>query len=319
MVTVLVASYNVEKYLRTCLDSLLAQTYRDWQAICIDDGSTDGTFEIIQDYADRDPRFQPFRLSQNIGKARAMNQSLIMARGEYICFLDADDCFSPDALAKAVEQFERYPQTDCVLFTCRYVDERTRKMWDFDMPKFDVMTGNEAFLNSLTWKIHGIYMTRTSIQMRYPYDESAKGYSEDNTTRVHYFVSREVRLCEGVYHYLQHKDSITYTIDPVRVNYLVANENMAKKLVELHCDAKTIDEYEHHRWLNLVDLYFFYFKNRFRFKVSDRKHVLSTIRKYWNQLHNDEPKFGYRHCKSWTMFRIQEEVYFLLRSIIKRA
>ncbi|MDO5447866.1 MAG: glycosyltransferase family 2 protein, partial [Prevotellaceae bacterium] len=230
-VTVLVAAYNTEKYLPTCLDSLLTQTHQDWQALCIDDGSTDGTWEIMREYAERDPRFVPLHMAQNIGKARAMNQGLMMAKGDYICFLDSDDWFSPDALEKAVATFEQHPQTGCVLFKCRYVDEKTRKMWDYGMPSFDMKSGNEAFLDSLTWKIHGIYMTRTSIQLRYPYDESAKGYSEDNTTRIHYFVSREVRLCDGVYFYLQRKSSITHNGGAEKVNYLTANEVMAKTLV----------------------------------------------------------------------------------------
>ena len=123
-VTILVAVYNAEKYLRECLDSLLYQTLQKIQVICIDDASTDSSLSIIQEYAQKDKRFEYLSLKENKGQAHARNVGLQQAKGKYICFLDSDDFFSDDALEKAVEVFNNHELTDCVLFHVENCDEK---------------------------------------------------------------------------------------------------------------------------------------------------------------------------------------------------
>lgn len=96
-VTVLVPIYNVERYLPRCLDSLLEQTFGDFEAICINDGSTDGSRDVIQSYLDRDERFRVVD-KPNSGYGASMNRGLDEARGEYVAILESDDFFGPDAL-----------------------------------------------------------------------------------------------------------------------------------------------------------------------------------------------------------------------------
>ena len=83
-VTVLVAAYNAEKYLETCLDSLAAQTLKDIQIVCIDDASTDSTLQILQRYAAKDSRIQILQRSENAGQAVARNMGIDVADGDYI-------------------------------------------------------------------------------------------------------------------------------------------------------------------------------------------------------------------------------------------
>lgn len=104
-VSVLVPIYNVEKYLGQCLDSLVAQTFDDFEVICINDGSTDGSREIIQRYLDADPRFRVID-KPNSGYGASMNKSLDAARGKYAAILESDDFFEPDALQKLVSAAE---------------------------------------------------------------------------------------------------------------------------------------------------------------------------------------------------------------------
>lgn len=105
MVSVLVPIYNVEKYLEQCLDSLAAQTFGDFEAICINDGSTDGSREIIQRYLDADPRFRVID-KPNSGYGASMNRGFDAARGKYVGILESDDFFEPDALQKLVSAAE---------------------------------------------------------------------------------------------------------------------------------------------------------------------------------------------------------------------
>ena len=89
--SVLVAVYNAAATLPRCLDSLRAQTLTDFEAICIDDASTDGSWAILSRYAERDRRFIIRHLDENRGQAHARNIGLALATGQYTTFLDSDD------------------------------------------------------------------------------------------------------------------------------------------------------------------------------------------------------------------------------------
>ncbi len=96
-VSVLVPVYNVERYLAQCLDSLLAQTFDDFEVICINDGSTDGSRQIIQSYLDDDQRFCVIDKA-NSGYGDSMNRGLALARGRFVGILESDDAYEPRAL-----------------------------------------------------------------------------------------------------------------------------------------------------------------------------------------------------------------------------
>lgn len=95
--SIIIPVYNVEPYLRECLDSVLAQTCGDWEAVCVDDGSTDGSAAILAEYAARDSRFR-IVTQPNGGLSAARNTGLDHARGDYILFLDSDDWLENKAL-----------------------------------------------------------------------------------------------------------------------------------------------------------------------------------------------------------------------------
>ncbi len=106
LVSVLVPIYNVERYLETCLDSILGQTLDDFEAILINDGSTDGSRDIVQRYLDLDKRFSVID-KENSGYGASMNMGLERARGTYVAILESDDFLEPDALEKLCGAAER--------------------------------------------------------------------------------------------------------------------------------------------------------------------------------------------------------------------
>lgn len=97
MISVVVPVYNVAKYLRRCIDSVIAQTYTDWEIVCINDGSTDNSLAVLTEYATRDGRIRIINKA-NAGVSAARNDGVAAARGEYILFLDADDFIHPQTL-----------------------------------------------------------------------------------------------------------------------------------------------------------------------------------------------------------------------------
>lgn len=96
--SIIIPVYNVAPYLRECLDSVLAQTFADWEAVCVDDGSTDGSGAILDEYAAKDPRFRVIH-QPNAGVSAARNAALDNAEGEWLTFLDGDDKLRKEAFA----------------------------------------------------------------------------------------------------------------------------------------------------------------------------------------------------------------------------
>ena len=105
LISVIVPVYDVEKYLSKCLDSLLAQTWRNLEIIVVDDGSPDGSWDIMQDYAARDSRVRIFR-KKNGGVSAARNFGMDAAEGEYLGFVDPDDWVSPHYLEWMAEAMQ---------------------------------------------------------------------------------------------------------------------------------------------------------------------------------------------------------------------
>ena len=321
-ISILVAVYNTAAYLPQCLDSLLSQTLKDIEVICVDDASTDNSLALLHQYAEKDNRVKVFALKENSGQAHARNVGLSHATGDYIGFVDSDDWLSQDALEKVCESFR--DDVDSVLFRLLYA-YTDGSMKDYQMSPFTTMTGDEAFRASLTWQIHGCYVVRNAIHKAHPYDESQRAYSDDNTTRIHYYYSRKVAFCEGVYYYRQQPVSVTRSVSVRRFDYLVANESMRRQLLALGASDENLRCYETIRWLNLVGVYMFYYLHRNELSEADRQHGLSVMHHVWQTINlkqvspSIKRKFGYIPLRfSWSLFCLQEEVYFWLRGVVGR-
>ncbi len=119
-ISIIIPVYNVEKYLCECLDSILNQTFQDFEIICVDDGSTDETLEILKNYKNKDERV--FVLQQHhSGTAEARNNGIRLARGKYIQFLDSDDYFEPTMLEELYNHAEKFG-ADLTVCSSRKVD-----------------------------------------------------------------------------------------------------------------------------------------------------------------------------------------------------
>ena len=114
-ISIIIPMYNVEKYLRRCLDSVLNQTFADWQAICVDDGSPDNSGKIAAEYAAQDKRFVVVH-KENGGLSDARNAGMPYATGEYIMYLDSDDFIHPQTMEIAYAVAQR-DNADVVSYT----------------------------------------------------------------------------------------------------------------------------------------------------------------------------------------------------------
>ena len=123
-ISVIIPVYNTEKYLRQCLDTVVAQTLKDIEIILVDDGSTDDSLLICREYARKDDRIHVYH-QENQGAGPARNYGIKVAKGQYFSFLDADDLFKLDMLERL---YDKCSVTDSDICICRSKGIRNKKI-----------------------------------------------------------------------------------------------------------------------------------------------------------------------------------------------
>ena len=115
-VSIITASYNYSEYIKETIESVIKQTCPDWEMIIVDDGSTDGSVDIIESYCKKDSRIQLYTHEnrQNKGLAETLKLGISKAQTNWICFLESDDTIVPDCLEKKLKIAEQYPNTTLI-------------------------------------------------------------------------------------------------------------------------------------------------------------------------------------------------------------
>ena len=123
LISVIIPVYNSELYLKECLDSVINQTYKKIEIICVDDGSTDHSLDILNFYQKKDSRIKVFT-QENSGPSAARNKALDMAKGDYISFVDSDDFLKPYTYSTLIEYATQERSWDLIIFGGNIVGER---------------------------------------------------------------------------------------------------------------------------------------------------------------------------------------------------
>jgi glycosyltransferase involved in cell wall biosynthesis len=129
LVSVVMPVYNAERYVAEAIESILAQTFRDFEFLIIDDGSTDRSLSILKRYAERDPRIDLVS-RPNTGYLTALNEMLAMARGEFIARIDADDVALPERFEVQVAYLREHPEIVCLGSMVQCIDEAGRFLFE---------------------------------------------------------------------------------------------------------------------------------------------------------------------------------------------
>lgn len=134
LVSIVIPTYNAERFLAETIRSALHQTYRDIEVIVADDGSTDGTKGVVADFIKKDPRVK-YVYQKNAGQSAARNAAIAAAKGKYVAFLDSDDLFLPEKIETQVGYLEANP--DCGVSYSKiyhFFDGRKEKLYYFSVP-----------------------------------------------------------------------------------------------------------------------------------------------------------------------------------------
>jgi len=137
IVSVIIPVYEVEKYIASAVQSVIEQTYQDWELLIIDDASPDRSIEICQQFSD--PRIQII-CQENRGLAGARNTGIRHAVGEYIAFLDGDDIWLPQKLEKHIAHLQAHPQTGVSFSQSVFIDEAGKLLGNYQMPQLTGIT-----------------------------------------------------------------------------------------------------------------------------------------------------------------------------------
>ncbi len=136
-VSVVLPVFNVERYVTMSIQSVLTQTYADFELLIVDDGSTDGSLRLCQQFTD--PRIQIIQ-QQNRGLAGARNTGIRHAKGKYIALLDSDDLFAPEKLQRHVEHLDRSPNVGISFSRSAFIDDHGQPLGYYQMPKLKEIT-----------------------------------------------------------------------------------------------------------------------------------------------------------------------------------
>ena len=215
--SIIIPVYNNEAYLRETLKSVLAQTYRDFEVLLVDDGSSDQSLAICRDFVAKDDRLHIFS-KPNGGVSSARNYGLERAEGKYIAFLDGDDCIDAPMYERLIQALEAHGADIAGCGVCKekhYVprqhEQTSGKPLLSDRPR-ELLSKKEYFIDSVWNKVY-----RREVIGSLRFDETIS-YSEDKLFVVGAFLRapRLVLLPDVFYHYIQHGDSLswqdTYTV-----------------------------------------------------------------------------------------------------------
>lgn len=173
-VSVIMSVYNDEKYLSEAIESILNQTYTNFEFLIYDDGSTDNSAKIIGKYKNIDNRIKYVTNKQNHGSAYAKNELIKIAKGEYIAVMDSDDIALPTRLEKQIDFLTNNPQYSVVGTNAKYIDEKSIVYDEFKMIE------NPNDKNSIAFKIPVIH---PSVMFTKKAIMQVEGYNTSELTR----------------------------------------------------------------------------------------------------------------------------------------
>lgn len=210
LISVIIPVYNAERYLSKCLDSIIGQTYTNWEAILIDDGSPDNCGEICDEYAEKESRFKVIH-QKNGGVSVARQTGLDNATGDYIIHCDPDDWIEPTMLEDMLNCATSHEVDMVICDTITHMDNSiTTSHHDIK----EQITSKELQNEIINLRIHGALwnkLIRKECIGNIRFTPSNISYCEDELFLVR-LLSKELNICylpKGLYHYVHHKNSLS--------------------------------------------------------------------------------------------------------------
>lgn len=232
--SIIIPVYNNEMYLRSTLQSVLGQTYSDFEILIVDDGSTDSSLDICQEFAQKDNRLRVIQ-KENGGVSSARNCGLEEATGRYIAFVDSDDCIDPEMYAVMISVLEK---TEADFVNCCVVKERCYMPQSYqkgavevsNLPLENILKKN-CFIDSSLNKVY-----RRELIGNTRFDENIS-YSEDKLFVTELILKAEklAFVSNTFYHYIQHENSLSWQdTEAVWKGNFQVHQRIYQRMLDMH-------------------------------------------------------------------------------------
>lgn len=264
-ISVIIPVYNSSLYLSRCLDSVLLQTYDDLEIVLVDDGSTDGSEVICDEYARNNDVIIVYH-TENQGASMARRLGIEKARGEYICFVDSDDYVMPDYLSTLYDLEEMFNLGLSACGVRKIISGESIEITSFDYEKSVVLKGDELFHRFFKYEFWGLWgkLYRKSLLMDITFPQA--------TLNEDYYVMARL-LCKT--------GKMAYSSKP-----LYSYEQRSGSLSRQSLSEKSFEEYE-----NVKSVYDFTLDNMPQYEEYAFFNVVETVVKLLMQLRHASPKY----------------------------
>ena len=249
--SIIIPVYNVAPYLRECLDSVLAQTFGEWECICVDDGSTDGSGAILDEYAAMDARFRVIHQA-NTGTATTRNKGLASAHGEWMWFVDSDDAVHPQALDFLSRLIKVSKGAKTISFTTQREGEQVLGQWE-ELPEVSQCV-TQDYIDTKSLRMHrrGACMTvvRGDVAKQFVFKKYTIGEDVLYHMSILWDHPETCLLSAPIYFYRIRSGSAVHGVaSKEKVFDLLATEYEMLQLYANnahHCQVRDVDEF--YRW-----------------------------------------------------------------------
>ena len=305
--------YNVENYLEKCLDSLLNQTFDDFEIICVNDGSTDSSLDILESYAKKDSRFKIIT-QENRGLSGARNTGIKEVTGEYTLFVDSDDWLEVNALEELSKQVDK-TSSDITMFKFRFYNEDLDNFSQSSFTNLDVIPENldDEFnygdVLDILFKIshapfNKLYKTEfLNNSIEFPegviYEDLYFFYT------VFFNAEKCSVLRKIIYNYMIREDSISTTGDEKSYHILKVLNHVQDNLISKNIYDNVKDDF---LMFIIVNLKYVYLRIKTEFKES-----------YFNLIKRNYDCFNLGDVKSFEGWHYEDEAFYKSISISKNT
>lgn len=292
LVSILMPVYNSGTFVHSAIESVIAQTYKNWELLCVDDGSSDNSVEVLDSYAKKDSRIRFFS-QKNKGPLLARRLGFENSSGKYIIYLDSDDEYSPETLDCLVSRMEE-TNADTVAPDMIYKSEKYSKSWN-KLNKVNVeeiLSGLDAFSETFPWrKMHNFNLWKREIfeeSTYHPYLKNNNFNADEILQRIMLLNCKKVVFSpSGTYIRNYNDESITNVLQIRSFNRLDANE----KLIQLGKDYNVSQEimkkiYSFVFFCQLKGLMLSYYSSSNNLSSKDNKFAMTKMKEGFKQYAN---------------------------------
>lgn len=242
LVSVIIPVYKVEKYIERCMQSLLDQTYKSFEALIVDDGSPDISIELAKSIVGNDPRFI-FLEKENGGQGTARNLGLDHAKGDYIAFLDSDDSYTPDMLEVVISELRKDSSIDILSFGTNRVDEQGLFLSKAAGNNSIVSTDDDVLLMNILKRFSWDKVYKRQVILAFRFSTEIKTYEDVDLIYRVLYGTKIKNISDCLYNYTKREGSTIHSLPPSFIRDKISILNNAKAFL---VEKSIFEENEEH-------------------------------------------------------------------------